>query len=152
MKDPGKAQSYLEVQVKTASPDQLLLMLLDGAVRFVEGALERMEKGDREGKGTQLARAGDIVLELVQSLNPAIGEKLYENLVGLYKFIYRRLVDGNLRDDRASVEEGLRILRHVRETWRQAVASWRSEAQAAAAPAAAAVTAASPPVGISLQA
>ena len=123
---PDGAQEYLKVQVKTASQDQLLLMLLDGAVRFVEGALERQAAGDREAKGALLLKAENIILELVQSLSPTIGEKVYGNLIGLYKFIYGRLVDGNLRDDPASIGEGLRILKDVRETWRQAVASYRS--------------------------
>lgn len=131
MPDSGKAQQYLQVQVQTASPDQLLLMLLDGAVRFVEGAMERMERKDKEGKHELLLKAQKIILELIQSLNPSIGEKIYANLISLYKFIYQRLVDGNLRDDRACLEEGLKILGNVRETWRQAVALYRSAAASA---------------------
>ena len=126
MPDSAKAQQYLQVQVKTASQDQLLLMLLDGAVRFVEGALERLGRKDRDGKNEQLLKAQKIILELIQSLNPSVGEKIYSNLIGLYKFIYRRLVEGNLRDDRACLEEGLKILGEVRETWRLAVAAYRS--------------------------
>jgi flagellar protein FliS len=122
----GKAQEYLQVQVRTATKDQLLIMLLDGAVRFVEGARERMARGEREEKNALLQKAQNIVLELVQSLSPAIGEPLYGNLIGLYKFIYRRLVEANLRDDPQSLEEALQILSEVRETWRQAVAAFRA--------------------------
>ena len=146
MPDSGKAQEYLQVQVRTASPDQLLLMLLDGAVRFVEGALDRMERGDAEGKNDLLLKAQKIILELIQSLNPAIGEKIYANLVGLYKFIYQRLVDGNLGNDRARLEEGLEILGVVRETWRQAVTIYRSTAAGTTTEETAT------PAGISLQA
>jgi flagellar protein FliS len=146
MPDSGKAQQYLQVQVQTASQDQLLLMLLDGAVRFVEGALERLARKDKDGKNEQLLKAQKIILELIQSLNPSVGEKIYANLIGLYKFIYQRLVEGNLRDDRASLEEGLKILGEVRETWRQAVAAYRSAA--ADAPA----QEAGVPASISLQA
>ncbi|MGH9362948.1 MAG: flagellar export chaperone FliS [Thermoanaerobaculia bacterium] len=121
-----KSQGYLEVQVLTASQDQLLLMLLDGAVRFVEGARERLAAGDRDGKNGQLLRAQTILLELIQSLSPAVGEKLYGNLIGLYKFIYRKLVEANLRDEARCLEEGLIILQEVRETWRQAVAAYRA--------------------------
>jgi len=125
--DGGKAQEYLEVQARTATPDQLLLMLLDGAVRFVEGGLASMDRGDRESRCKLLQKAENIVLELIQSLNPGIGEKLYANLIGLYKFIYRRLVEGNIRDDRKALEEGLKILVEVRETWKQAVEVYRSD-------------------------
>jgi len=127
MPDGGRGQEYLQVQVRTASPDQLLLMLLDGAVRFVEGAREKMGCGEREAKGQLLMKAQNIVLELIQSLQPSVGEKLYANLIGLYKFIYRRLVEANLRDDLRSLEEALQILGQVRETWRQAVAIYRAE-------------------------
>ena len=61
----------------------------------------------------------------MQTLNPAIGEPIYGNLVGLYKFIFRSLVEGNLQEDPAKVEDGLRILLQVRETWRQAIAAYR---------------------------
>jgi flagellar secretion chaperone FliS len=133
---PEAAREYLEVQVRTASKDQLLLLLLDGAVRFVEGALDKMEKGDREERCRLIVKAQNIVLELLQSLNPAIGDALYVKLVGLYKFIYRSLVEGNLHDDRAKVEAGLQILFDVRDTWRQAVAAYRQEmAPGAPAPA-----------------
>ncbi len=148
MPDSGKAQEYLQVQVKTASPDQLLLMLLDGAVRFVEGALDRMARGDRAGKSEQLVKAQNIVLELIQSLNPAVGEPLYGNLIGLYKFIYVRLVCGNAADDAKAIGEGLQVLRDVRETWRQAVAAFRAERTASSQSEARAVSSAS----ISLQA
>jgi flagellar protein FliS len=122
---PEGAREYLEVQVRTASQDQLLLLLLDGAVRFVEGALDRMARGEREEKSRLLVKAQNIILELVQTLDPAIGDAIYGKLVGLYKFIFLRLVEGNLQDDLAKVEDGLRILLEVRETWRQAVAAYR---------------------------
>ncbi len=149
MPDSGKAQEYLQVQVRTASPDQLLLMLLDGAVRFVEGAMDRMDRGDGSGKHELLVKAENIVLELIQSLNPSIGDKLYSGLIGLYKFIYQRLVDGNLRGDRKCLEEGLRILEEVRETWKQAVAAFRAAPAPAGAPGEASP---SPAASISLQA
>ena len=126
MPDKGKVQEYLQVQVKTASKEQLLLMLLDGAVRFIEVGRDHMARGNREAKSELLLKAQNIILELIQSLNPAVGEALYKNLIGLYKFIYRRLVEGNLRNDAVLLDEGLKILLNVRETWRQAVATWRS--------------------------
>ena len=145
MRDGAKAQEYLQVQVLTASQDQLLLMLLDGAVRFVETAREKMERKEREAKNELLLKAQNIILELIQSLDPSVGEKIYANLIGLYKFILRRLLAANVNDDPTSLDEGLKILRNVRETWSQAVAAYRAEKgiqPAASAPAS----------GISLQA
>ncbi len=144
--EKGKAQEYLEVQVRTATPDHLLLMLLDGAVRFAEGAREKLARGDREGKHELLVKTQNIVLELIQTLNPAIGEKVYGGLTGLYRFIYRRLVEANIEESAQKLEEALKILLNLRETWRQAVAVYRAEKAGAAKPAEAAAQ------GISLHA
>jgi flagellar protein FliS len=140
-----KIQEYLLVQVRTATQDQLLLLLLDGAVRFVEGARERMAQGERERKGELLLKAQNIVLELIQSLSPSIGEKIYSNLIGLYKFIVRRLVEANARNEPQALEEGLQILKEVRQTWREAVAVYRAELSGRA-------PAAAPAPGLSVQA
>ena len=133
MPDGGLAQEYLQVQVRTASPDQLLLMLLDGAVRFVEGGREQMARGNHETKCYLLLKAENIVLELIQSLSPSVGEKIYSNLIGLYKFIYLRLVEANIQNDHRKLGEALKILLDVRETWRLAVASYRRETAGSAA-------------------
>jgi flagellar protein FliS len=128
MAEGGKAQEYHQVQVRTASPDQLLLMLLDGAVRFAEGGREHLARGNHEEKCNLLIKAENIVLELIQSLSPSVGEKIYANLIGLYKFIYRKLAEANIQNDPQKLEEALKVLLNVRETWRQAVAGYRREA------------------------
>lgn len=123
------------MQVRTAAPDQLLLMLLDGAVRFAEGAREKLTRGDRQGKHDLLVKTQNIVLELIQTLKPEIGEKIYGGLTGLYRFIYRRLVEANIEDSPEKLGEALKILIDVRETWRQAVAVFRAEKAGTAKPA-----------------
>jgi len=130
--DPRR--EYLKVRVETASREDLLLLLLDGLLRFVDGAREAMAARDRERKHALLARAQAIVLELASALESAIGEPLLSNLRGLYTFAHRRLVDANLRDDERALEEARQILDHVRETWRLAVAKCRSERRGDAHP------------------
>ena len=120
-------EKYFHVQVETSSPDQILLLLLDGAVRFVEGALEAAGRKDFEKKNALLIKAQAIVMTLKDSLQPEIGQQIFRNLGGLYFFIYQKLVEGNFRNDRNLIAEGLKLLQEVRETWRQAVASFRKE-------------------------
>ncbi|MBI4586642.1 MAG: flagellar export chaperone FliS [Planctomycetes bacterium] len=120
-------QKYFQVQVETASPDEILLLLLDGAVRFAESAVEAIDKKDLEKKNASLLKAQGIVMELSNSLQPEIGEEVFRNLKGLYFFTYQKLVEGNLRDDKDIVGAGLKVLHTLREAWRQAVAAYRQE-------------------------
>ena len=118
---------YLETKVFTASREQLLLMLFDGAIAFSEQAKVKIEEKDIEGSYHLLLRAQRILLELVSALDRKIGEDLYRNLVGLYLFCYRKLVEANIKKDLALVDDALRILSHLRDTWREAVAKAREE-------------------------
>ncbi|MBN1422649.1 MAG: flagellar export chaperone FliS [Planctomycetes bacterium] len=123
--DPRR--EYLKVRVETASREDLLLLLLDGLVRFVDGAREAMAAGDRERKHALLSRAQAIVLELACTLETGIGEPLLSNLRGLYFFAHRRLVAANNRDDEGALEEARQIIDHVKETWRSAIEKCRRE-------------------------
>lgn len=124
------SRRYREVQVGTASKDELLLLLVDGAVRFGDGALLEMEKGkghDISARNDLLLKAQRIVLELMTALSPVIGLELYENLQGLYRFTFQRLFEGNARSDLALVRDGVRMLHRIRDLWRDAIDKARSE-------------------------
>jgi flagellar protein FliS len=116
------AKHYLEMQITTASKEQLLLMLFDGAIRFSEQAKEKIAARDIEGSHKLLIRAQRIMIELLSALDRSVGDELYGNLSGLYNFIYFRLVRANVRRDAALIDEALKILRSLRETWGEAVA------------------------------
>ncbi len=125
--DPAKR--YRQVQVTTSSQEDLLLLLLDGGVRFIEGALLEMEKEQEDAakRCDLLIRAQKIVLELLGALSPSIGPEVYGNLQGLYRFILERLFAGNLKKDPVAVEEALGVFKDIRETWRAAVEKNRAE-------------------------
>ncbi len=120
MTQPSPRQ-YLETQVKTASQEELLILLFDGAIRFAEQAKLRMDAKDIEGSHNMLVRSQQIVLEVMTALDRGIGEEVYSNLMGLYNFIYRRLVNANVTKDKTQVDEAIAVLTHLRDTWRQAV-------------------------------
>lgn len=134
MAQAGKpTERYLEMQVKTASREQLLLMLFDGALRFTtqsREALAQVPKNFEAGHDAAI-RAQRIVLELIASLTPAIGEPVYSNLVSLYRFVYRRLVEGNIRHELRLFDEALAILTSLRATWADAIQRLREERQSA---------------------
>ena len=111
------SQEYLKGAVMTASPEQLQLMLLDGAIRFAQRGKEAMEKDDIEGAFNGFERAQRIVLELSNGLRREVHPNLVDQMVALYDFTYRRLIDANLHREVQAVDDALRILRHQRETW-----------------------------------
>lgn len=123
-----QVREFLAQQVLTAPKEQLLLMLIDGAVRFTEQAKARLAEDDFEGFGNALVRSQRIMIELICSLKKElIGEELYNSLVGLYHFVYTRLVDANLKRDEALIDEALKIQHMLRNLWHEAVEKDRQE-------------------------
>lgn len=111
------SQEYLKSAVTTASPEQLQLMLFDGAIRFAARGLEMLRAKDIAGTFTALDRAQRITLQMMDGLNRDANPVLVDQMRGLLDFIYRRLIDGNLYKDGTAVEEAIRLLKHQRETW-----------------------------------
>jgi flagellar secretion chaperone FliS len=114
---PDVSKEYLRSAVLTASPEQLHLMLLDGAIRFATRGREAIQDGKLEDMFTALERAQRIVIELTNGIRREVNPLLGDQMLALYGFIYRRLIDANLQRDLQAVDDALRILRHQRETW-----------------------------------
>ncbi len=112
-----KANAYLQASVLTASPEQLQLLLYDGAIRFAEQARVALEARQFDQSYDRLTRAQAIIMELQHSLKPSVDAALCERMSQLYNFIYMRFVDANIQQDVAPLDEGLSVLRYQRETW-----------------------------------
>jgi flagellar secretion chaperone FliS len=111
------ANQYLRTKVLTATPEQLQLMLYDGAIRFAEQARLALQKNDFEGSYNGISRAQKIIAELSCSLRPKVAPELCGKLASLYNFVYRKLIEANIDHKLESLEEALGILRYQRETW-----------------------------------
>lgn len=111
------AQNYLRTKVLTATPEQLQLMLYDGAIRFAEQGKLALEKKNFDQSYHALSRAQKIITELTSSLKHEIAPELCGKLAALYNFVYRKLLEANVNHTIASVDEALGILRYQRETW-----------------------------------
>lgn len=123
-------QRYRQVQVETAAKDDLLILLLDGGVKFAEGGLIELQKGadeDCDRRNDLLLRAQKIVLELMGALSPVLGLELYERLQSLYKFTLTRLFQGNVESNVELVAEGVEVLQQIRDMWKEAVEQARAE-------------------------
>jgi len=109
--------AYLRNAVMTATPEQLHLMLYDGAIRFARQAQQALHEKRFEDSFNALTKAQRIVLEMTNGLNHEINPDLCAKMAGLYNFIYRKLVDANVSRDATAVDDALRILGYQRETW-----------------------------------
>jgi flagellar protein FliS len=113
----GAPNSYLRNAVMTASPEQLHLMLYDGAIRFSLQARDAIEARDYETSYNKLSRAQAIILEMQNGLRPEVNRELCERMAAIYSFIYRKLVDASVHHSVSDLDDALKILRYQRETW-----------------------------------
>jgi flagellar protein FliS len=111
------AQNYLRTKVFTATPEQLQLMLYDGAIRFSEQARVALEKKNFEQSFELISRAQKIIAEMTGSLKHDIAPELCGKLAALYNYVYRKLIDANVDHQIQPLDEALGILRYQRETW-----------------------------------
>ena len=122
MTSSGQVGAYQAVQATTSEPGQLVLLLFDGAVRFLTRAQRRLEAGDVAQFAQSIARAQAILAELRSSLDHEQGGEVAENLERLYEFMQRHLTLGLISRSGTHVEQVLRPLQTIREGFQAAVA------------------------------
>jgi flagellar protein FliS len=118
---------YLRTKVMTASPRELRLMLLDGAIKFLEQGKSGLEGKDYEAAYNGISRCQSIVMELLNALDPQQAPELCKRLSGLYTYIYTRLVSACSERDTEICDEVLGLLRYERETWQMLIDSLSAE-------------------------
>ncbi|MGE0526176.1 MAG: flagellar export chaperone FliS [Bdellovibrionales bacterium] len=114
-------QKYKQTSVQSASKEKLLLMLYEGAIRFMKQALMAIDKKDIAGRGMNIGRAFDIVNELNNTLNHEAGGEIAKNLEQLYMFISEQLTKCNASGERKPLEDALRIMETLHSGWVEAV-------------------------------
>lgn len=114
-------------QVNTASPEQVLLMLYDGAIRFTRQAIMGIQENVQTQKRDGISRAMAIIAEFSDSLNHAIGGQIAEELDALYGFMMRELIQANLRNDLEKLRVVETLLVDLRQTWGAAAAITKKE-------------------------
>ena len=113
-----------------------LLLLYDKAISCMDEALSLIEQGDMVGKGDRLIHAQEIVLQLSDALDKSTGS-IADNLERLYLYVYRRLIEGNVRLDRNAILEAKGIMSDLYNAWQAIIvgqdsslpgASWEADA------------------------
>ena len=108
---------YLRDAVLTAGPEQLQLMLYDGAIRFTRQGIKGIEEQKWEQCFEGFNRAQRIVLELLNGLNYDVDRELCTRTAGIYNFIYRKLVEACTQRELLPANDALGLLEFQRETW-----------------------------------
>lgn len=113
-------QTYQQNSVTTASPQELTLMLYNGCLKFIKLAKRAMDEGKIEEKNTNLIKAQAIIQEFQITLDRDI--EISEGLAQLYEYINFRLIEANMKNDLAILEEAEGQVKELRDTWKEAMA------------------------------
>lgn len=111
------AQAYYQTQVQSQSPLELVVMLYDGALRFLHQAAEAIGRRDLVAKRDTMSRSLAIISELQNSLNMEAGGDVAQRLDALYTYMSGRLVDANIRNSAEPIHETIRLLTMLRSAW-----------------------------------
>lgn len=115
------AQQYgsldLQSKTETASPHQLIQMLLDGAINRIKSAIVQMEQGNIANKGELIGKAISIIEGLRASLDMNKGKDISNNLEELYIYMTKRLLEANLNNNPEPLKEVCSLLEEIKSAW-----------------------------------
>ncbi len=109
---------YKESQVTSASPEETVLMLYDGAIRFLRSAVEEIEKNNIVEKAKLIEKTVKILDYLQSCLDKEKGGDISTNLERLYEYSAVRLTEANLKNDVTKLEEVIALLSTIRDGWK----------------------------------
>ena len=112
-----QAGVYLRNRVMTAKPEELRLMLIEGAIRFARMAMDGLHQQDFEKVYEGLSQCQPILLELINALDKSQEPELCDHLSGLYAFMYNRTIDAGAEKNPDYINEVIELLEYERETW-----------------------------------
>ena len=114
----SRIKAYQENAVATQSRGRLIVLLYDGAIKFLRQALAETDKQDWAARGRFLNKAAAIIDELDLCLDLDAGSEIATNLRGLYGFVRRHLTQAGARRDSEPIREVIRILEELNEGWK----------------------------------
>ncbi|EPZ50337.1 flagellar protein FliS [Bacteriovorax sp. BAL6_X] len=122
--------AYKQTSVKTASKEQILLMLYQAAIKNCKRSIEAIEKKDIAGKGQYIGKLQDIIIELNSSLDFEVGGDVAKELSSLYDFMLFSSTQANIKIDKEPLKSVLEVLTTLYEGWQEAVKQLRVEQKA----------------------
>ena len=110
---------YNENSIYSASPEDLSYMLYNGLVKFIMRGIDSIEKKNMEEAHNSIIRAQDIVNEFIKTLD--MRYEVSQSLRSIYDYMLSRLVEANIKKDRAILDEVLGFAKTLRDTWEEAI-------------------------------
>ncbi len=114
-------QKYKNTSIQSASREKLLLMMYEGAIKYIKLAIQAIEQKKIADKGLHIGRAYDIVMELNNTLDHTVGGEIAKSLEQLYMFITDQLTQANIKNDPQYLKNSLKIIETLYEGWQKAV-------------------------------
>lgn len=108
---------YKETEIGTANQGKLIVMLYDGAIKFINIAIEKMDVKTYDVVNTNIIKAQDIITELLLALNMRDGGPISNNLFNLYVYFKRTLLEANIKKDAEILKTIVKHLTDLREAW-----------------------------------
>ncbi|HNX24011.1 MAG TPA: flagellar export chaperone FliS [Spirochaetota bacterium] len=119
MSNTNPYNQYKQTQITTANQGKLIVMLYDGAIKFLNIALDNMSPKTYDVVNNNIIKAQDIITELLLSLNMDEGGEISQNLFNLYMYFKRQLLEANIKKDAEIINHVLKLLKELREAWDQ---------------------------------
>ena len=114
---PQKAESYKKMQIQTANPATLILMLFDRAIVLLDRAKNEILEKQYEEKGYSLTKANEIIAELLGALDMEKGGEIASSLSRLYNFVMHEIIDADKNKNTNAIDNAKRIVSELRESW-----------------------------------
>jgi flagellar secretion chaperone FliS len=110
--------AYQETSIMTQNRGRLVVMLYDGAIRFLKQAIDDLERQDYAAKGVHIRKALDIIFELNTVLDMEKGGQIVQNLRALYNFMQQHLSEANAKKDPQMIRDVIAVLEELNQGWR----------------------------------
>ena len=110
--------AYQDNTVTTQSKGRLIVLLYDGAIKFMKLAIKELEAGNYEAKGQYINKAKDIINELNAVLDINAGGEIATNLGKLYFFMNNRLSEANIKRDPQMIREVIALMEELNQSWK----------------------------------
>ncbi len=120
-------KQYRQTQINTAPKEEILLMLYDGAVRFLHQAKAGFAEKNIEKIHNNLMKVQNIITEFESALDMENGGDFAKNLFGLYEFMSQQLSIANIKKKEDSLDIVIKHMTELRDTWKQAVKKFKAE-------------------------
>jgi len=114
--DPSAA--YQQTAVTTQSKGRIIVMLYEGAIKFMKLAIKEIQAGNLEAKGKYISKARDIISELNNVLDVDAGGEIAFNLRRLYTFMDTRLSQANIKQDTEMIQDVITLMEELNQSWK----------------------------------